>query len=317
MNDADESLRLLRDAEAAPKPSDLVQSTGGFLRSHPAILMTFVYTYVSAVGLIYTWTLLQRFGVNVLNFANANDFLLAAFREPLPLFASFGAAVVGLVCLLRATGFIEARRAIPRLSQVTENLYENLARARSQLGERILRAKKAFDECDKTQELAEQTMREADEVLDRLDRCRRAFEAVDLAATFTKDAREDFEKDVRTYFTVAVTLFVAYSVLVPSLLACFHANRIQAGQGPRVFVQIRSGYGGESACDWDDETWLVATTQSFAFFYNQPEDCTNIIPVSNIVSIVPIGPTPANGSPGSRPTETPGEAWHSERGLRH
>ena len=44
--------------------------------------MTLLYLQVSAVGIIYIWTLFSAFGVNVFDFAEANDFLLAAFKEP-------------------------------------------------------------------------------------------------------------------------------------------------------------------------------------------------------------------------------------------
>ena len=37
---------------------------------------------VTFIGVIYSWRLYSLFGVNVFDFAEANDFLLAALKEP-------------------------------------------------------------------------------------------------------------------------------------------------------------------------------------------------------------------------------------------
>jgi hypothetical protein len=37
---------------------------------------------VTTVGVVYSWALFRRFEINVFNYAEANDFLLAAFKDP-------------------------------------------------------------------------------------------------------------------------------------------------------------------------------------------------------------------------------------------
>lgn len=65
---------------------DALHPITSFLKEHPAIIGTLIYLQVSAVGIIYIWTLLSSFGVNVFDYAEANDFLLAAFKQPLAYF---------------------------------------------------------------------------------------------------------------------------------------------------------------------------------------------------------------------------------------
>ncbi len=53
------------------------------IREHPALAVTILYALVSAIGLLFNWSLFREFGVNVFNFMEVGDFLLAALREPL------------------------------------------------------------------------------------------------------------------------------------------------------------------------------------------------------------------------------------------
>ena len=41
-----------------------------------------LYLYVTAIGMTYSWLHFDAFQINVFDFAEINDFLLAAFREP-------------------------------------------------------------------------------------------------------------------------------------------------------------------------------------------------------------------------------------------
>jgi hypothetical protein len=56
---------------------------GSFFREHPAIAVTLLYFQVTTVGVVYSWALFRRFDINVFDYAEANDFLLAAFKDPL------------------------------------------------------------------------------------------------------------------------------------------------------------------------------------------------------------------------------------------
>ena len=51
-------------------------------KDHWTWVTSFVYIYVSVVGMVDAWNHFNAFGINVFEFAEINDFLLAAFREP-------------------------------------------------------------------------------------------------------------------------------------------------------------------------------------------------------------------------------------------
>lgn len=54
-----------------------------FFRDHPGLLLTASYLLLIIIGLIYEVWLFQRFRINILYYAEATDFLLVPFREPL------------------------------------------------------------------------------------------------------------------------------------------------------------------------------------------------------------------------------------------
>lgn len=53
------------------------------LKEHPALLASVIYFSASAIGMFYSWAFLRHFGVNVFNFAQIGDFLLASLKEPM------------------------------------------------------------------------------------------------------------------------------------------------------------------------------------------------------------------------------------------
>jgi hypothetical protein len=52
------------------------------LREHPALLVSSLYVAASAIGMFYSWAFLSRFGINVFNYAQLGDFLLASLKAP-------------------------------------------------------------------------------------------------------------------------------------------------------------------------------------------------------------------------------------------
>jgi hypothetical protein len=54
-----------------------------------------IYIYVTVVGMVQSWLQFNAFGINVFEFSELNDFLLAAFREPLSFLAILGLIVYG------------------------------------------------------------------------------------------------------------------------------------------------------------------------------------------------------------------------------
>ena len=90
-------------SEVSLEPYDAFIPITSFLKEHPAIIGTLIYIQVSTVGIVYIWTLLSSFGVNVFDYAEANDFLLAAFKQPLAYITGILTCIIMLadVMLLR------------------------------------------------------------------------------------------------------------------------------------------------------------------------------------------------------------------------
>ena len=52
------------------------------LRQNPALLFSFIYMVASTIGMFYSWNFLRRFGIDVFDYAQLSDFLLASLKEP-------------------------------------------------------------------------------------------------------------------------------------------------------------------------------------------------------------------------------------------
>jgi len=75
------------------KPAGLVE----WAKEHPAIIATGLYVYVSFLGSAYNWLFLRQFDINYFDFAEANDFLTAAFRQPMTfVYLAFAVIQVGV-----------------------------------------------------------------------------------------------------------------------------------------------------------------------------------------------------------------------------
>lgn len=60
--------------------------------ANPTLFVTLMYLFVSGLGLIYEFILFSAFGVNILDYSEAADFFLAAFKHPEALLSSFAIA---------------------------------------------------------------------------------------------------------------------------------------------------------------------------------------------------------------------------------
>ena len=52
------------------------------LKEHPALVVSGFYVAASAIGMFYSWAFLREFGINVFNYAQISDFLVASLKEP-------------------------------------------------------------------------------------------------------------------------------------------------------------------------------------------------------------------------------------------
>ncbi len=72
-------------------------------REHPALLVSAFYVAASIIGMFYAWSYLRHFGLNVFNYAQISDFLVASLKEPLT-----------WVCVVVVVGFIALDNASSR-----------------------------------------------------------------------------------------------------------------------------------------------------------------------------------------------------------
>lgn len=63
-----------------------------WLRENPGLFLTGIYVAASIIGVLYHFLLFRRFGVNVLEFSEASDFLMVVVRDPL----TVGLALLGV-----------------------------------------------------------------------------------------------------------------------------------------------------------------------------------------------------------------------------
>ena len=61
------------------RESNLLTET---LRQNPALLFSLIYMVASTIGMFYSWDFLRRFGIDVFDYAQLSDFLLASLKEP-------------------------------------------------------------------------------------------------------------------------------------------------------------------------------------------------------------------------------------------
>jgi len=54
-----------------------------FIREHPTLILTFCYSIITSIGVIYSYFFYNEFGINILKFADLSDFLLASILEPI------------------------------------------------------------------------------------------------------------------------------------------------------------------------------------------------------------------------------------------
>lgn len=95
------------------------QTIFNYLKENWAFLASVGYLYLTCVGMVLSWSLYDTYGVNIFEFAELNDFLLAAFREPITIASGAISALyfVGIYALLlrkvESTFFDIVRRWFP------------------------------------------------------------------------------------------------------------------------------------------------------------------------------------------------------------
>ena len=71
----------------------MIETIKKILRDHPALVVSGFYVAASAIGMFYSWAFLREFGINVFNYAQISDFLVASLKEPF----TWGLVLIALV----------------------------------------------------------------------------------------------------------------------------------------------------------------------------------------------------------------------------
>jgi hypothetical protein len=105
-----------------------------FLGNHPTLVLTLLYLYVTAIGIIYSAILYGRFGINIFDYAETADFLLAAFKNPIAFLAPVILVAMGAAGLavteVWSRLFIQQLRS-KRLSEHAEAVLKEEAKKRN------------------------------------------------------------------------------------------------------------------------------------------------------------------------------------------
>jgi Ca2+/Na+ antiporter len=102
-----------------------------FFRDNPTLVLSLLYLYVTAMGLPYSAALYARFGINILDYSEISDFLLAAFKYPL---VFLWTGLTGFL-LFAYLGYEAA--ALKTQARRNKRLYEDSVRSNHQGDERL------------------------------------------------------------------------------------------------------------------------------------------------------------------------------------
>jgi hypothetical protein len=118
-------------AQQAPNQL-LIFSAADFFLKHPAMLGTFMYLVITSMGMVYAACLYRNFGINILDFAELNDFILAAFKDVVAFVMSIVTITLGIGATVLLSFRAEKLRqekniAAGRLGSVARHAHLNLA----------------------------------------------------------------------------------------------------------------------------------------------------------------------------------------------
>jgi hypothetical protein len=255
--------KVLREGSLAT----MLQLTADFFRQHPGILVTLLYVQICLVGISYLWSFYMQFGISILEFVRVTDLLLAAFREPVPLGASFiviiaqGVMIARVIHVLRSRGYL---------------LKDGVA---------VL-------------DVAVMQPAKGDE--DASEHTRLVIEAFEEQKTELEQTIQEMEKSLRRRAMLLAVIVPLFTFVAPCVAGWSDAIDVERGQGQRVVVELKAdSVRARSVGSQQQLTWLGATEQ-FAFFYDQASHHAHAVPWTNIFRIQnsTMGPT-------ERPTSTP------------
>jgi hypothetical protein len=212
-----------------------------------------LYLYVTAMGLLYSVALYARFGINILDYSEISDFLLAALNNPIVLSWSLSMALIYLVYLASQASDLKTR--LKTRSHGDTRFYEASVRSNNGGG-----AAETPAELRRRQEPHVPTPQE-------------------------KHLAFIYSHWHITVQAIVYAIFVVFSSLVLTyVIAIFSASSIKDGEKPAVEVRYRS-FSGSTGQVTEPGLELIGATQKAVFFYDVDDKRTLVIPPSQLVSI--------------------------------
>lgn len=227
-----------------------------FFLANPTVVLSLLYLYVTAIGMLYSAVLYGRFGINVFDYSEIGDFLLAAFKNPVAFLSGGLLAAVGAALLYYRAS------AVRRRLQEEESIVQARIQARDQ----------ALQEQENTPESFKEAYRQEGQVyLDQQQEARQMY------------LQRERLRTVIFAIVIAVTS-VFTSFVLPYYSAGKTASSIKAGETPSLDVRYRS-FKGSAGQVTVPGLRLMGATQKAAFFYDVDHKHTLVVPQSQIVSI--------------------------------
>jgi hypothetical protein len=211
---------MMEESNSGDRDSQGNEERNNILFDNPTFVITLLYFYVTANGIVYSASLYARFGVNVFDYSETADFLLAA----------------------------------------------------------------AFEEVKGRDE------QRAEELRDQIVRLQMDIEA-ELARGFFRrlfglrpSGSAGAEKGQAMQMVIIAIIVAFFSLLIPYYFATRTASSIKHGELPTVDVRYRS-FTGSAGQVTAPGLELIGATQKAAFFYDENNKRTIVIPQAQLVSI--------------------------------
>src|SRR5215213_5447662 len=107
----------------------------GYFLDNPTLALTLLYLYVTAVGMLYSAVLYGRFGINIFDYSEIADFLLAAFKNPV----SFLSPVILVAIGTAGVSVTEAwsRLLIRAAQEASQEAFEEMREGFEEIKEKV------------------------------------------------------------------------------------------------------------------------------------------------------------------------------------
>lgn len=236
----------------------------GLFKTHPILILTFTTLLCSAVGYWSEYALLREFDINVVIFAEADDFLLAGLKNPKIFFVSFPLFACGIGLIMYLLSGLEqfARDMSHCQSQLIQELKDNQSELNNEDCDSVSKQERL-----KGFKRIEEDVKEQQKTLHRNMHTERRRSVIYIIAT------------------VMITLILIFVLLKIELNS--QLERIIRKPTVQTFVTLRNGVPLQSEIQ-GSPLILITATGDFVFFYQsnpQGKGKTFIVPISSIMNI--------------------------------